>query len=195
MLNKPSPAGRVTLLLSAEALHRQPDRYVVTGHWILTNGPGSIRMASEVAQLGHRKIDKDTFDAEKCVDGCITSLLLPREVSLSNFHREGTGGKEGSSAAGVAIGECLAAKVEPSLIRIVNVGVVHEEANPVRVRGLSVSRCVKPLAKFLQSAIALVVKVQNSAATIQLLNLHEVITSPESFLMLNQGTGAQDIFS
>ena len=100
MLNKPSLDDRSVLLLGAETFHRQPDRYVFTGHGTFTC---SMRMAPEIAQLGHRQIDIDTVDAGKCVDGSTTPFILSREERLSNFHGAGEGGEEGRSAASGAI--------------------------------------------------------------------------------------------
>ena len=130
MLNQPSPDGRVVLVLGPGTFHRQPDRSVVTGHRIFTNGPNSTGTARAVAQLGHWQVEKDTVNAGKRVDGTIAPFVLPREAGLGIFKRAGEGAEEGSSAAGVTIAEGLAARVESYLIQIADVEVANEEPIP-----------------------------------------------------------------
>ena len=62
----------------AGALHRQPDRNVVTGHRFFTHGPNSMTVAPEVAQLSHRKIDEHAVDAGERVDETTAPFVLPR---------------------------------------------------------------------------------------------------------------------
>ena len=145
-----------------------------------------MRMAPEVAQPGHWQIDEDTVNAGKRVDRTIAPFVLPCEERLCNFDIAGKGGKEGGGAAGVTIAEGLAARVESSLVWIANVEVANEETDSVWVRRPVDSRSAKPLAKFLQRAVWLVMKVNDRAVADQLPNPHEVLTSRENFLMLNQ---------
>ena len=63
----------------------------------------------------------------------------------------------------------VARVVDSTLVRIENVDVAHEESDRIRARRPAGSRCAKPLAKFLQCVIGLVVKVNDSAFAIQLL--------------------------
>ena len=135
-----------------------------------------------------RKVDEDTMDAGKRVDDPIAPVILPREVRLSDFHGATEGGEEGTSAASVAIAGGLAVRVLPSIVRIANVEVAHEEANPNRLRRPACSRYATPQAKFLQCAIGLVMKVNNRAVAAHLPNPHEVITSQEKseYIFANQ---------
>ena len=91
----PSPDGTVVLLLGVGALRSQPDKCVLTGHRTFSKGPNSLRMAQEIAQLGHRQIDRDTVNVGKRVEGSTTPFVLPREGRLGNFNRAGEGGKGG----------------------------------------------------------------------------------------------------
>ena len=75
-----------------------------------------------------------------------------------------TAGRLASSSLKVRLRE-----LSPPSVRIANVDVAHEEIDPITVRQSACSRCAKPLAKFLQCVIGLVVKVNDRAVAIQLL--------------------------
>ena len=97
--------------------------------------------------------------------------------------------KEGRSTACVAISEGQVARVDSFLIPFTNVEVTHEETNPIRVRRKAGSRRPKPLAKFLQGAFELVVKVDDRTVAIHLPSPYEVITSWEIFFVLDRSLG------
>ena len=59
VMREPSSDDRVIQLLLARALDDQPDRNVITGNRLVTNGSNSMKMALEVTQFGHRKVTEN----------------------------------------------------------------------------------------------------------------------------------------
>ena len=97
--------------------------------------------------------------------------LPPQRATPENEQRSTRTCEEGESAASVTIAEGLTSRVESSLVWNTNIEVANEEANPVWVRRPAGSRSGKPPAMLLQCP------TRRVAITIQMPNLHEVITS------------------
>ena len=71
---------------------------------------------------------------------------------------------EGLQPTSITFAESQVARAEPCLVRITNIQVAHEEANPIRVRRPPGSRS----AELLQGAFGLAAKIDDRAAAIQL---------------------------
>ena len=66
----------MVLLLPAGAFDNEPDRDVIAGYRLITNGPDRVGTALEITQLSHRKIDENASNARQRVDGAVTPIVL-----------------------------------------------------------------------------------------------------------------------
>ena len=112
------------------------DRYtcMITRYGPFSKVLWDMRIAMEVACIGHREIDKCSINPGQrayCTIGCKVS---PCKVGLSKFKETRKKGMEEGRLSRISFSEGLVPNIESSLFRLANVEISHNDADGFRVR-------------------------------------------------------------